>query len=323
MEERRADFRMPLKKAALTPPPGDWNSDKFFTPYFWFQRWEVFEGVFTPGTRDIADLFAQFKMPQSLAGLRILDVGSWNGCVAFECERRGAQEVLAIGPEDPASTGFRALQQLLRSRVRYQLGSAYSLDPGRIGKFDLIFFCGVLSHLRYPLLAIDNLRRVSRGEVLVHSVLQKPSRTPPGKSDRLALYLNSVPCWRFLRKSELQQDFSNWFLPNEKAVLEAFHSAGFDIRRVKEGKFRARVKPGLPEFLENPSCESRYYEALVSSLYHGDSLSHFSQKWVDRLLEQAEEHSPAAFSFYVRQVHRLWRNRRNHSLKRRDFQFEV
>ena len=37
-------------------------------------------------------------MPEDLTGKRVLDIGAWNGCLSFECERRGAREVIALGP---------------------------------------------------------------------------------------------------------------------------------------------------------------------------------------------------------------------------------
>ena len=96
--------------------------------------------------------------PGSLRGLRCLDVGTMDGFWAFELERRGAAEVLAIDLVDPArqesysptdaheptppewhrGRTFRVAADLLGSRAEYRDLSVYDLDPGDVGQFDLI-----------------------------------------------------------------------------------------------------------------------------------------------------------------------------------------
>src|SRR5438045_7098565 len=109
-----------------------------FSQHYWHQRWEVSPGVFTPGLNDVSDLLRQVGLPQDLSGKRVLDVGAWNGCFSFECERRGAREVVGIGPEPPERSGLEMLRQHLGSSVQYQLGSIYDLDPNVLGHFDIV-----------------------------------------------------------------------------------------------------------------------------------------------------------------------------------------
>ena len=63
----------------------------------WHQRWEIAPGIFTPGGNDVAQIMDLAGVPASLTGKRVLDIGAWNGCCSFECERRGAAEVIAYG----------------------------------------------------------------------------------------------------------------------------------------------------------------------------------------------------------------------------------
>jgi len=261
-----------------TAPP-NFNPKRFFGGTFWFQKWEMFEGVVTPGINDIARLCDDLGLPKDLKGARILDIGAWNGCLSFECERRGAKEVVALGPESPIRTGFDKLKKALGStRTHHVRGSVYDLSPKRLGTFDVVLFCGVLYHLRYPLLGIDNIRRVCRGEVFIESFItdsrfivddrKKPEGVP---LKRISPSLPALPLWQFFRKGELNGDHSNWFGPNENAVLEAFRSAGFDIEprkhRNDRGAFHAKVRKGVPEFLSMRSCEGIHYDALVSHLF--------------------------------------------------------
>src|SRR6202035_3797729 len=119
--------------------------------------------------------------------------------------------------ENPETTGFYRLKNALGSKVRYVTGSAYTLSPKELGTFDIVLFFGVLYHLRYPLLAIDRLRSVSCGDVYVETHIIK--EISKGK-----------PVWQQYREFELNsEDQSNWFGPNEMAVLESFRSAGFEL----------------------------------------------------------------------------------------------
>lgn len=264
-----------------TEAPADFQADAFFAGVHWHQRWEIFPGVFVPGRNPVDFVCAAAQLPLDLTGKRVLDVGAWNGCFSFECERRGAAEVIAFSLEDPTQWGFDRLHRLLDSRVRYQRGSVYTLTPADLGLFDIILFFGVLYHLRYPLLAIDRLRGVCRcdpsprhtegeepeasasfsprptggegsgvrGEVFVetHVIDEHPWLRPPFSwLSRLPLVRSAwqrTPLWRQYRGDELQAgDASNWFGPNTQAVLEAFESAGFSIARTQSWGNRAAFR---------------------------------------------------------------------------------
>lgn len=134
----------------------------------WHQKWEIEPGIFTPGRNPVQVLMDEAGVPQDLTGKRVLDIGAWNGCFSFEAERRGAT-VLAIGPEMPAATGFDKIRTYLKSKVEYQLGTIYHLDPDTIGTFDVILCFGVIYHLRHVLLAFDMMRRVCRDKLYVET----------------------------------------------------------------------------------------------------------------------------------------------------------
>ena len=110
-------------------PPISFNKDKFFSDTHWHQRWEVFKGVFSPGTNPVLLLCDWLNIPLDLRGKRILDIGAWNGCFSFECERRGASEVIAFSPENPNDVGFYRIKDAIDSKiVRYKQGSVYDLN---------------------------------------------------------------------------------------------------------------------------------------------------------------------------------------------------
>jgi len=255
----------PPERAAPAAPPG-FCAEHAFAGVGWEQRWEVFRGVFVPGGAPVEARCEAAGLPADLSGKRVLDVGAGQGCFSFECERRGAREVVALSLEDPAWTGFDRLHRLIGSRVRYIQGTAYTLSPEEVGTFDVVLLLDVLVKLRYPLLALDRLRTVTRGEVFIDTQvidnrdwLRGPWRflaNLPG----LRRCLRVTPVWRQYREFELHpQDQSNWFGPNVAAVLEAFQSAGFEIALTgpcgEQAVFRAKTA-SLPLRLLEHSYES-------------------------------------------------------------------
>ncbi len=210
----------------------------------WHQRWEVFDGIFTPGRNSVQDLLLNTGVPADLSGARVLDIGAFNCCCSFECERRGAQEVVALDLVWPDDYGFSALKRALGStRVKYVQGSAYELDPKVIGTFDVVLFFGVLYHLRYPLLAIDQIRKIVRGTAYIETFVIDHRFITNGKDfQELSSFhkvLADTPIWQFYKGEELGGDASNWFGPNICAVKQAFESAGMSVALVREWGDRA------------------------------------------------------------------------------------
>ena len=246
--------------------------DSLFAGTYWHQKWEIFPGVYTPGINDVGLLLSLAQLPRDLAGKRVLDIGAWNGCISFECERRGA-EVLAIGPEPAETSGFDKLASLLNSKAKYQLGTVYNLDPNNIGKFDIVICFGVLYHLRHPLLALDMIRRVCTGELYLETAcIDVDVRTPSGviTLDQLSPKLKEIPLLQFYRLGELNGDESNWFSFNRKALDGMLQSSGFRPSLFENINDRIIIKSsviqGPPEWMTIGSGEGVYYDTITRPL---------------------------------------------------------
>jgi tRNA (mo5U34)-methyltransferase len=241
-----------------SPKPAEFDETAFFEGIHWHQRWELFEGVFTPGRNPVAELMDYAAVPHDLTGKTVLDIGPWNGGFSLECARRGASRVLGFGPDNPEQTGFFKLRDLLDfGQVDYMLGSVYDLDTVVHDSFDIVLFFGVIYHLRYPLLALDRIYPATRESVFVESFvcdnhfLAGPERTPAnlaGVDARLA----ETPIWEFFRRDELYGDSSNWFGPNVCALREAMESAGFSVYHTQSWGDRAALagRKARCEFLD-------------------------------------------------------------------------
>src|SRR5215210_4317698 len=69
--------------------------------YPWYHTLELAPGVATPGMFDHRPHVGRYPLPGDLTGKRCLDVGTMDGFWAFEMERRGAAEVVALDVLDP------------------------------------------------------------------------------------------------------------------------------------------------------------------------------------------------------------------------------
>jgi tRNA (mo5U34)-methyltransferase len=144
----------------------------------WYHTIQLGHGVVTPGLVDYRPHIDCYALPESLAGMRALDVGTFDGFWAFEMERRGADEVVALdtghlldidGGKSSRdwSAGFSLAHEILRSRVRRDICDLSDLAPERFGKFDLVLISDLLNHIRDPQLALERVWSVCRGMVVV------------------------------------------------------------------------------------------------------------------------------------------------------------
>ncbi len=155
----------------------------------WYHTIDLGNGVVTPGLYDTQRECGQVPLPASLEGKRCLDVGTADGFWAFEMERRGAAEVVALDIDDagdydwPGQTdaaeaerfrrnhpshrqAFELAGRALESRAQRVDGRVYALDPNTHGSFDFVFMGSLLLHLRDPVGALMAVRRVTRGQLL-------------------------------------------------------------------------------------------------------------------------------------------------------------
>ena len=130
----------------------------------WFHTFALnaAHGLYTPGVARDHRYRVPF-LPASFAGQRVLDVGTFDGFYAFLAEQRGAARVVAVdneqyvawvktrwGIELQGGEGFRAIAELLGSRVQYVRGDALAvMDSAE--RFDVILCFGILHRVENPL----------------------------------------------------------------------------------------------------------------------------------------------------------------------------
>ncbi|OGM02004.1 hypothetical protein A2115_01640 [Candidatus Woesebacteria bacterium GWA1_41_8] len=174
---------------------------RFLQGAAWYHTIDFPGGISSKGAYDHRKFVNFYKLPKSLVGQEVLDVGCADGFFSFELEKRGAKRVLAVDTNkfDGASaispspihevdyqrkyssiqsqnTKFLPLAQklglskvhlmlmatrLLNSGVEYQDCSIYELHKLN-HKFDVVFCGDLIEHLKNPIEAVEELSRATK-----------------------------------------------------------------------------------------------------------------------------------------------------------------
>jgi tRNA (mo5U34)-methyltransferase len=152
-------------------------------------------GLYTPGVaRD--HRYRVPLLPTSFAGQRVLDVGTFDGFYAYLAEYRDAARVVAVDNEQHVAwvkarwgitlnggEGFRAIAELLGSRVEYVRGDATTVaETGE--RFDAIFCFGILHRVENPLGLLRELGSLlaAGGRLLVETYGVADDRRPEART---------------------------------------------------------------------------------------------------------------------------------------------
>lgn len=190
----------------------------------------------TPGTEDTQAELQRLGIPADLTGRRVLDIGCSDGAYSFECERRGASEVIAIDDESSllagGVNGFTVAHDLLGSGVRYHVRDVEDLDPDDLGTFDQVLFVNVLYHLRNPMRSLERINAVTRpgGEMILKTYFQTDIRKWV-KGRCVGFDIDPRPKMWFYPSTELAGDPTNWFGPNRRGLEGLLSSTGWRYRQ--------------------------------------------------------------------------------------------
>lgn len=221
----------------------------------WHQRFTI-DGITSPGYHDMNLLISNAEVPADLTGFSVLDIGTTNGAAAFECEKRGAREVVGVDICPPDVFGFDSLATYLKSDVKFLQSSIYQLPSNLNGqKFDFVIFWGVLYHLRHPLLGLDAIAQVSSDYLTLETVISSDRDTSA----------------TFFRGTELGNDGSNWWAPSEQCLKQMLSSSGFTPGMTKRWDagiserviVNSRKKSEIPEYL-NEGYDNEIFDVTFS-----------------------------------------------------------
>jgi tRNA (mo5U34)-methyltransferase len=220
----------------------------------WYHTIDLGHGVLTPGEFDHEPGLPHVPLPADLTGKRCLDVATLDGFWAFEMERRGAAEVVAIdieswmdldlpayvleefrckGYDQPTGSAFEVAARLRSSRVQRHLCNVYDLTPERVGLFDLVFCGDLLIHLTNPLRVLQNICAVTRGEAII-----------------VEPYLPALDAAGFGAAAQLigHMPDGRWWLFGQQYLEKALQLAGF-----AQAEFHGAIDVRLRSFPDHPA----------------------------------------------------------------------
>lgn len=223
---------------------------KYVDELWWYHTIDVAPGVRTPGWFDLRHALDLIPFPD-LTGKRCLDIGTWDGFYAFEMEKRGAAEVVAVDIEDladidyppavradttfdhsqksnlPRQAGFERLHKLFESKVEFRYANIYDLDPDELGTFDFVVVGSLLVHLRDPVRALDAVRKVTGGQFLLADYIHPAVNVRARKKPMFELRGQTA-------------DFQ-WWLASDAGLRQLLDVGGFEIEEVSD---RFLLRPG-------------------------------------------------------------------------------
>lgn len=220
---------------------------------FWWHSIDLGHGVVTDGFKSRMQLvqdLERLRFPD-LKGKTVLDIGTYDGFFSFEAERRGAERVVALDEyawaldlarsfgywEDckkrgvtpdpqadeyrlhhhtlPGMLAYNTAHKALDSRVETIVADFMEADLSHLGTFDVVLYLGVLYHMQNPLESLKRVAALTGGM----AIIETEAICLPAHQDRALC--------EFFESNELNNDYSNWWAPNEKAIAGMCRAAGF------------------------------------------------------------------------------------------------
>ena len=232
---------------------------------YWYHKIELPGDIITPGWSPMDA--TKYGVPDDLTGKRILDIGAWDGYWTWEALKRGASEVVAIDDFSDDLGNHKEVKRngwytfdLCREALGYTteihgrdnneklriIGwkndkkqvvirkemSVYDIE--KLGHFDIVFFFGMIYHMKHPLMALEKISEICDGEIYIESAvvddyspyLSKVSEVEPGKLIFKG-YPNNNMVMEFYPDDQYASNKTNWWVPTIQSLGAMVGSVGF------------------------------------------------------------------------------------------------
>lgn len=212
--------------------------------------------------------FSFYHLPNSLTGWSVLDIAGWDGALSFECEKRGATRVVMTNLKNVADSDFTLagrgtfearrhrytqagrsswledgfcskgallMKKWFDSNVEMVYASVYELTDVFDSPFDLVLCCGLLYHLRDPILALQICRKLTNKQIIVETMCSMCNarkllrKFPVWMEDKVVRLLFNKPIVEYLGK-----DGGSWWCFTTRAIKAMMEDAGFEGVEIKE-----------------------------------------------------------------------------------------
>jgi tRNA (mo5U34)-methyltransferase len=200
--------------------------------HHWYQNIHLGHGIYTVGKESHHELaWAEFAkaVPKSLSGRSVLDVGTNAGYFALQTKLRSARHVVGTEFVPIYLEQAREISRIWGVDIEYHLMDAH--DICKLDQvFDLVVFAGILYHLKNPFQVIEDLGRMCTDAILVETEFI------PDDPRNCLIVNHGEPCqmtprnrgfMKFIEGRELNNDPSNWWVPDTECVMGMLRTAGF------------------------------------------------------------------------------------------------
>lgn len=220
----------------------------------WWHSIDVGHGLVTQGHKTPERLQQEWDSMgiTDLTGKTVLDIGAWDGYFSFKAEDAGASAVTSLDhyvwsldpfecqayakrerdagrkpkpydqvpelwrPEDlPGKRSYDFAKWARGSKVQDRVGDLMELDPQDLGSFDVVFYLGVLYHVKDPVGAIERLARITDEMAVIETEAVSIAGHDP------------QPLWYFIADDHINDDPTNWWIPTPSAIDDLCVAAGF------------------------------------------------------------------------------------------------
>ena len=205
----------------------------------WFHNIHLPDGTQTAPDHFLGD-FPAYKweqvephIPGDLSGKNVLDVGCNAGYYSVKLAQRGASvKAIDLDPNYLKQAEWILDQFGLDEKITLKQQQVYDL-ANENNRYDIVWFMGVFYHLRYPLLALDIISRVTR-KMLVFQTLTMPgdenyeTRADYSIHDREQMLDQGWPKMAFI-ENNFSGDPTNWWFANSTCIEAILRTCGFRV----------------------------------------------------------------------------------------------
>lgn len=186
--------------------------------------------------------------PKNMKNKTLLDLGCNAGYFSIKMKEKGAK-VLGIDWRKENIEQANFVAKALDLNIEYRQQNIYEFLLTNEQIFDYVIFLGVFYHLRYPLLALDMISKITKEKLYFQTeikdsnsskkILQIPDNIRYDQMDMINH--PDFPKMNFIEKN-LAGVYNNWFVCNSSAVYSILRSSGF----------RNIIRSGLDCFICEP-----------------------------------------------------------------------
>jgi tRNA (mo5U34)-methyltransferase len=210
----------------------------------WFHRIDLGDGLLTkresvsgePADHPLGTWkFVAPCLPLDLSGKSVIDVGCNAGFYALQAKQRNAARVLGVDVQRHHVQQAIFVRNALHLDIEYRQASVYNLNPGSVGRFDVVLALGLIYHIKHVVLALERLFDIADDLLILETAVLPASafRDAPLDTDIGGKGLLHHPMAFVENRSEAKEAVYNWFIPGPHAMAAMLKSVGFTAVKIE------------------------------------------------------------------------------------------